>query len=349
MWTPPWSDTASGEIFSDSWELSVFLSGKILSREEENTLRMKYASGVSREFIPYTIFGSGTFQIATLKVRVWWYSHPYVPLQEIQVDERFSQEYKNYIQWQQDKQIVYYNEVFWKTVDATRVAEASSGFLCWDVSTFIAKTDGIFGINTEMTAIWGIPVETTPLSEQFPLLGSAIILQDEWWDVFTDPANIFKGYYWSHLPTQYGDIVWKYFIFSVSRDGKNIPYTWAINGNAISESEWIYSTSLDDCTIQSNNLPTHFTIHLLPPTWYTWSGQTMIDYRPLVKKWYSLEFSSGSWKLEHVLITKNSGEVFDISFDDTLSCNDRDCRMDITPAILQDIMTIELFYNQENE
>jgi len=370
----PWTQNSPEE----TWDSFVPLSDwDFLTPEEVAEIRAKYTSGTSRDFIPYMIFGSGGFQIPDIQIR--FHNFPYIPYQEEHY-ERIGEDHVIYLKAQREKQIIYYNNVFWKTINSENILSASGKYFCLRMQGSITKTDGILWLHTEISAIWGIPIDSTPLSEQFPLENGAyvywVIIAGTWhafsqtWKLITDIENIFSGSYQSMLPTIYENISWEnYFVFRETRDNKNTPYTVSVHGEAISEVEWIHHVNMRDCTILTDNSPNHLTIHFIPPAEYTWGGQTQIDYRLFVKNGYFLQLPSWMGTLSDMLMTTNSWDILHPPITHTKPekrmvrgemeyryaapqnqpyCLDEwVCSLAIDAEALRDIASVEFFYDSE--
>ncbi len=363
---PEWKQkddfTFSEETNTSSWHLSAreelllsYFSGEILSENEAEIIRTLYASGESREIIPYAIFGSGAFSIAEMEI--FFSSSPYIPYEKVRY-ERISDEDIRYLENQKEKAIDHYNTLFWKTTRPESLESASGTYACLTMDGRISKTDGIFWIYTEISAIWDIPVLQTPLSEQFPLYGSAYNWWTDRWSpmwaggLITDTENMSD--YRSRLPTTYEFIGnTQYFVFAATYDNKGISYDHNINNQLISETEGVYFPTLEDCAISNISPPSHFTIHFVPPEEYTWSGQTQLDYRSHTQV-YRLQLP-WTQKLEHAIFTTNewlliNAHIFEMALSwnhVVCSTSNYNCPIRFTPDALKNITSLELFYARE--
>jgi hypothetical protein len=242
-------------------------------------------------------------------------------------------------------------------------------YVCLGMEGSIIKTDGNFWAYTEMSAIWSIPIQTTPLSEQFPLTGLATV----WlrWSVsskiYTESGNLSPTSPISVLPTEYRQIGWNdYFIFPVTRDDTGMSYKYSIHGKWLSEGEGVFIPTLRDCTLEKVNTPNHITILFMPPTGYTFDWKPPIDYRPVVMN-YFIQFPRSLGVLRDVLMTTDTGAMYALnihhdssegtshdssdlegsSLVNTIQCKEKNCTLRMQSWALSTVRSMELFYKKE--
>jgi len=117
--------------------------------------------------------------------------------------------------------------------------------------------------------------------------------------------------------------------------------------------------SLVDCTLSDTHPINHFTIHLMPPAGYAWSGQTVIDYRLHLQGDFLLHLPIFG-KPHMGVLTTNTGEKIKLSIaflgpndadiymniKNGMYClNDEICTVILGSEALQNIASIELFYD----
>lgn len=358
------SPSSSGVIFTDSWEEPLF-SWMLLSTEEVESIRAKYAGGASRIFIPYAIFGADISNRYDIDISFVYSAYiPYEPyFDELGRNDNTIFQLINTIK---ERQISFYNTLFQKEITPEIIATTSGKYTCLEMRGSVKKTQGILWLHTEISAISDIPVDSTLLSEQFPLGSPAspwwVTVRTSTWRIFqewrliTDEENIFFHTI-AFLPTWYISF-WEngYFIHSVTRDNYGKPYTYAQDEKTIlAEEEPLYPLSMKDCTIKNENLLNHFVIEFLPSEIQAWSGQTQADYRPFVNR-FTLWLPAWSWALQYALFTMNSWKVMEIpvfsQWDAVarwqIRCmSDGSCAITFDSETLSQILSLELFYDAE--
>ena len=330
------------------------LSGVILSSEAADTLRAKYASGVSRTYIPYMVFGSG--DLSLMDVSVWFTTEALTRPYGI-MPERWGESFQTYVEWIQNTQVSHYEDTLWltqkKDLDVLRDV-----YQCITMQGVVHKSWWSSWVFTEISAVANIPRSSVENPFQVPLVSPVYFL---WSGKTLTGVTAHNGQF--IMPTEYrkgGDV--SYFMN---------PLTRVLSYGGVSRvSPWpdlYYPLSLRDCTVDKNTSSYHYTLYMVPPEGFPSETGAWKDFRPLLEA-YRVGFPSElSQNLSHVLLTLEDGKIVDMNILQIYSsdrpfplknapmpqniplCIDTRCSLALNRWIMPHVRSLELFYDEKKE